>query len=217
MKHNFQKKSGHSFDVKFYDLLIYEGFRAIRALQVVEILFLNKKHVFSGYIQILSPPKIWQWDASDYGQHWLRIRLLLGTLNTCTTRNLASQNIRILWNLKNRFCIVNVQNTFGMLDWRDFSSTAKRGLWLVCWKIPMSTIREGRVPQCIDDFFCGLRASEVTTENSFEIARFWGFFMLLSTFEGICLTQIDSEDQKFFSQKSERTTSDTVAAYVAVL
>ena len=27
--------------------------------------------------------------------------------------------------------------------------------------------------------------------------------MLLSTFEGIFLTQIDSEDQKFFSQKSE--------------
>ena len=34
--------------------------------------------------------------------------------------------------------------------------------------------------------------------------------MFLSTFEGIFVTQIDSEGQKFFWQKSERTTSDTL-------
>ena len=54
------------------------------------------------------------------------------------------------------------------------------------------------------------RASEVFSENSFEIGWFWWFFMFLSTFEGIFVTQIDSEVQKFFWQKSERTTSDTL-------
>ena len=39
-----RKKSGHSFFVKNHDTSISEGFRAIRALQVVQIL-LGKKNV----------------------------------------------------------------------------------------------------------------------------------------------------------------------------
>ena len=54
-----------------------------------------------------------------------------------------------------------------------------------------------------------VRASEMLSENSFEIGWFWWFFMFWGTFEGIFATLIDSEDQKFFWQKSG-TTSDTL-------
>ena len=54
------------------------------------------------------------------------------------------------------------------------------------------------------------RVSEMFSKSSFEINWFWWFFEIINTSEGVLGPQIDSEAQKFFSQKNERTPSDTL-------